>query len=106
MPADTGGQIMRIGFPCPAALPESTPGPPYKYFLLRDISSSLHILVAVRNLYPLWVFLIFLFHRLNLPPPFPHPEINSELTSGLIQSSNKPKHIELHQEISDIFMSL
>ena len=103
LPVDTRGQI---GFPCSVALPESTPGPPHKYFLLRDISSFPHILVAVRNIYPLWVFLIFLFHRLNFPPPFPHPEINSELTSGLIQSSNRPKHIELQQEIWDIFVSL
>lgn len=49
----------------------------------RDISRFfIHILVAVRNICPLWVFLIFLFHRLNFSPPFPHPEINSELTSG------------------------
>lgn len=65
----------------------------------RDISRFPHILVAVRNICPLWVFLIFLFHRLNFSPPFPHPKINSELTSGLIQSSSKPKRIELQQEI-------
>ena len=55
----------------------------------RDISRFPHILVAVRNICPLWVFLIFLFHRLNFSPPFPILELQFLKTSNWA----KNKHI-------------